>query len=89
MKPAMPDHHGLCARLTIERQAQENLAASRRQVNHTRPISMLYKPSRNQGAGGALTKARHAISRLVAFTEPRPEAKLQPGWALNALFVGL
>src|SRR6185437_7766974 len=32
-------------------------------------------------AGGALTKARHAISRLVALTEPRPEAKLQPGCA--------
>ena len=32
-------------------------------------------------AGGALTKARHAISRFVALTEPRPEAKLQPGCA--------
>lgn len=40
---------------------------------------------RNQGAdeaaGGAWSKARQAISRLVAFTEPKPEAKLQPGWA--------
>jgi len=36
---------------------------------------------------GACTKARQAISKLVAFTDPSPEAKLQPGWAPNALLL--
>lgn len=67
---------------------KKNLAASSRQGRHVPCGGCGVAPSYG-AAGGALTKARHAISRLVALTEPSPDAKLHPGRAWKALFVGV